>query len=89
VLKYLASYTHRVAISNGRLVSLTEDRVSFRWQDSKDGKRLKVMTLEAVEFMRASFSISCLPASSKSATSDSWQTATALKPSVFAANSCA
>ena len=52
VLKYLARYTHRVAISNGRLVSLTDDRVSFRWRDSKDGKRLKVMTLEAVEFIR-------------------------------------
>jgi len=52
VLKYLARYTHRVAISNGRLVSLTEDRVSFRWRDSKDGKHLKVMSLEAVEFMR-------------------------------------
>jgi hypothetical protein len=52
VLKYLARYTHRVAISNGRLVSLTQDRVSFRWRDSKDGKRLKVMTLEAVEFIR-------------------------------------
>lgn len=52
VLKYLARYTHRVAISNGRLVSLIEDRVSFRWRDSQDGKRLKVMTLEAVEFIR-------------------------------------
>jgi hypothetical protein len=52
VLKYLARYTHRVAISNGRLVSLAEDRISFRWRDSKDGKRLKIMTLEAVEFIR-------------------------------------
>jgi hypothetical protein len=51
-LKYLARYTHRVAISNGRLVSLTDDRVSFRWRDSKDGKRPKVMTLEVVEFIR-------------------------------------
>ena len=52
VLKYLARYTHRVAISNGRLVSLADDRVSFRWRDSKDGKRIKVMTLEAAEFIR-------------------------------------
>jgi hypothetical protein len=52
VLKYLARYTHRVAISNGRLLSLADDRVSFHWRDSKDGKRLKVMTLEAVEFIR-------------------------------------
>jgi len=52
VLKYLARYTHRVAISNGRLVGLADDRVSFRFRDSKDGRRLKVMTLEAVEFIR-------------------------------------
>jgi hypothetical protein len=52
VLQYLARYTHRVAISNGRLLSITEDRVSFRWRDSKDGKRLKIMSLEAVEFIR-------------------------------------
>ena len=52
VLKYLARYTHRVAISNGRLVSLADDQVSFRWRDSKDGHRIKVMTLEAVEFIR-------------------------------------
>ena len=52
VLKYLARYTHRVAISNGRLVSLADDRVSFRWRDSKDSRRIKVMTLDAVEFIR-------------------------------------
>ena len=61
VLKYLARYTHRVAISNGRLVSLAGDRVSFRWRDSKDGKRLKIMTLEAVEFIRR-FLLHVLPA---------------------------
>ena len=52
VLKYLARYTHRVAISNGRLLSLADDRVSFQWRDSRDGKQLKVMALEAVEFIR-------------------------------------
>jgi len=52
VLKYLARYTHRVAIPNGRLLSLADDRVSFQWRDSRDGKQLKVMTLEAVEFIR-------------------------------------
>jgi hypothetical protein len=52
VLKYLARYTHRVAICNGRLVGLADDHVSFHWRDSKNGKRLKVMTLEAVEFIR-------------------------------------
>jgi hypothetical protein len=52
VLKYLARYTHRVAISNGRLISLAADRVSFHWRDSKHGKHLKMMSLEAVEFIR-------------------------------------
>jgi hypothetical protein len=52
VLQYLARYTHRVAISNGRLGSLAEDRIHFRWRDSKDGKRLKIMSLEAVELIR-------------------------------------
>jgi putative transposase len=52
VLKYLARYTHRVAISNGRLLSFEQGRVSFRWRDSKDNNRTKVMTLDAVEFIR-------------------------------------
>jgi hypothetical protein len=52
VLKYLARYTHRVAISNGRLVSSEQGRVSFRWRDSKDNNRSKTMTLDATEFIR-------------------------------------
>jgi len=52
VLKYLARYTHRVAISNGRLVSLANDQVSFRWCDSKNGNRIGIMPLDAVEFIR-------------------------------------
>jgi hypothetical protein len=52
VLKYLARYTHRVAISNRRLLSLVEGRVSFEWKDYADGSRTKTMTLEAVEFTR-------------------------------------
>jgi hypothetical protein len=52
VLKYLARYTHRVALSNGRLLRLADDRVSFQWRDSREGKQRKVMTLEAVEFIR-------------------------------------
>lgn len=52
VLQYLARYTHRVAISNGRLVHLREGRVRFRWRDSKDHNHRKVMTLPAVEFIR-------------------------------------
>lgn len=52
VLKYLARYTHRVAISNQRLVSLEKNHVSFRWKDYTDQNREKIMTLEAVEFIR-------------------------------------
>jgi hypothetical protein len=52
VLKYLARYTHRVAISNHRLVNLEAGRVTFRYKDSADGRREKVMTLEALEFLR-------------------------------------
>ena len=52
VLKYLARYTHRVAISSGRLLSLDNGRVTFRWRDSRHGNQTKSMTLEAVEFIR-------------------------------------
>jgi Putative transposase len=50
VLKYLACYTHRVAISNGRLLSLDNGQVRFRWRDSRHNNRIGVMTLEPVEF---------------------------------------
>jgi len=52
VLKYLARYTHRVAISSNRLLSLDDGRVTFRWRDSRHGNRTKSMTLDAVEFIR-------------------------------------
>ncbi len=52
VLKYLARYTHRVAISSSRLLSLDNGRVTFRWRDSRHGNQTKSMTLEAVEFIR-------------------------------------
>jgi hypothetical protein len=52
VLKYLARYTHRVAISNGRLLSFEHGQVGFRWRDSKDHNRIKTMTLPATEFIR-------------------------------------
>jgi hypothetical protein len=52
VLKYLARYTHRVAISNARLVKVEAGQVFFRWKDYADGNRQKVMALEAVEFIR-------------------------------------
>jgi hypothetical protein len=52
VLKYLARYTHRVAISNHRLLAMDDRRVSFRWKDYADGNASKVMTLDGVEFIR-------------------------------------
>ena len=52
VLKYLARYTHRVAISNDRLLSLEQGQVTFRWKDYAADSRSKVMTLSAVEFLR-------------------------------------
>ena len=52
MLKYLARYTHRAAISNRRLVSFTDGQVTFRWKDYAHGGRQGTMTLEAVEFVR-------------------------------------
>jgi len=52
VLNYLARYTHRVAISNHRLVAFENDRVSFRWRDYAHGGKQKVMTISAHQFLR-------------------------------------
>jgi hypothetical protein len=54
VLAYLSRYTHRVAISNGRLISLNERGVTFRWKDyrANNKSRDKAMTLSPEEFMR-------------------------------------
>lgn len=52
VLRYLARYTHRVAISNGRLLGMEDGRVRFRWRDSSNGNQIKEMSLDAVEFIR-------------------------------------
>ncbi|MFQ5750229.1 MAG: transposase, partial [Planctomycetota bacterium] len=52
VLKYLARYTHRVAISNRRILSLKDGKVRFRWKDYAQGSRQRTMSLDAVEFVR-------------------------------------
>jgi Putative transposase/Transposase zinc-binding domain len=52
VLKYLARYTHRVAISNQRLLSLEDGQVTFRYKDYAAGHRSKTMTLSGEEFLR-------------------------------------
>ena len=49
---YLARYTHRVAISNHRLLAFENDRVSFRWKDYAHGSKKKIMTVSADEFLR-------------------------------------
>jgi hypothetical protein len=55
VLQYLGNYTHRIAISNHRLVAMTDGRVSFRWRDSAHGNKKRVMTLRIEEFLRRFF----------------------------------
>jgi hypothetical protein len=52
VLAYLARYTHRIALSNDRLVSLHEGQVTFRWKDRAHGNAPRVATLEAEVFLR-------------------------------------
>ena len=52
VLQYLARYTHRVAISNHRLIDFTDGKVTFRWKDYAHGNKKRKMTLSADEFLR-------------------------------------
>jgi hypothetical protein len=52
VLEYLGRYTHRIAISNHRIISCENGQVVFRWRDYRDGNKVKVMTLTADEFIR-------------------------------------
>ena len=52
VVSYLGRYTHRVALSNDRLVAMREGTVAFRWRDRRQGNRPRVMTLAANEFIR-------------------------------------
>ena len=59
VLKYLARYTHRVAISNSRLVSLDDGQVAFRYKDYAADQRQKVMTLSATSSSGGSCSTCC------------------------------
>ena len=52
VLDYVGRYTHRVAISNNRLVDVTKDQVRFRWKDYRAESQVKTMTVSATEFIR-------------------------------------
>ncbi len=60
VVEYLGRYTHRVAISNNRIVKLENGRVTFKWRDYKDGSKQKNMNVTADEFIRR-FLIHVLP----------------------------
>jgi hypothetical protein len=51
-LRYLGAYTHRVGISNSRLVAFSNGQVSFRWRDSAHGNKKRVMSLPVDEFLR-------------------------------------
>jgi hypothetical protein len=61
VLQYLGRYTHRIAISNNRILTLQDGKVSFLWRDYADHNRQKTMTLKADEFIRR-FLLHVLPA---------------------------
>jgi Putative transposase/Transposase zinc-binding domain len=52
VLDYVGRYTHRVAISNNRLLEMEDDQVRFQWKDYRHGDRVKIMSLSADEFIR-------------------------------------
>jgi hypothetical protein len=60
VIRYLGRYTHRIAISNHRLVAFDGDRVIFRWRDYARGNKQRLMTVSAVEFIRR-FLVHVLP----------------------------
>ena len=52
VLKYLGRYTHRIAISNHRIVNIDQGKVAFKWKDYADKNKQKIMTIDACEFIR-------------------------------------
>jgi hypothetical protein len=60
LLQYLARYTHRVAISNHRIINVADGRVTFRWKDYAHGGKQRKMTLSANEFLRR-FPLHVLP----------------------------
>ena len=62
MLRYLGAYTHRVAISNSRLVALADGNVTFRWRDSRHHNKKRLMTLDVDQFLRC-FLLHLLPPS--------------------------
>ena len=61
VVQYLARYSHRIAISNRRIIDITDKKVSFRYKDYKQNARSKVMTLKGATFLQR-FCLHILPA---------------------------
>lgn len=59
VVEYLGRYTHRVAISNNRIISIENGMVTFKWRDYRDDNKWKTMTITADEFIRRFLSIFC------------------------------
>jgi Putative transposase/Transposase zinc-binding domain len=76
-LRYLGQYTHRVAISNHRLVALADGMVTFRWRDSAHNNKKRLMTLGVDEFLRRLRCTCCRRDSSASEASDFWLIAAA------------
>jgi Putative transposase len=72
VLDYVERYTHRVAISNNRLLDIEDGHVTFRWKDYRDGDTQKTMTLTTEEFIRRFLLHVLPPGYSVSATTASW-----------------
>lgn len=60
VIEYLGRYTHKIAISNHRILDISADKVSFRYKDYRQGAAVKTMTLDALEFIRR-FAMHILP----------------------------
>jgi hypothetical protein len=60
VLKYLGRYTHRVAISDNRIIKVDKEKVVFKWRDYRDKNKEKIMSLKPEEFIRR-FTMHILP----------------------------
>lgn len=60
-IEYLGNYTHRIAISNSRIVSATDTAIAFKYKDYESNGKIKIMTLHPVEFIRR-FTMHILPA---------------------------
>jgi len=60
VIEYLGRYTHKIAISNHRLINVNNDQVTFKYKDYRDQSKNKIMRLDATEFIRR-FALHILP----------------------------